>query len=404
MRGSLRIEGSDPCPIRSPAPAGLVATLRGVATWRQRFLAPRVGFPSWSAQRPDLLFHVGDAGGTTQVWCHDLVDRPVDPAHRPAGGRRVVRGRRGRQRRGVVAGRHRRRARRVGGHRRRRPPHPPAARRRAGRLGAGTVAAGRRGRARLGRRDDVPRPRPHRGRRGAAHAPRVRAAGRDRPRVGERPVRRSVRRRPAAVRAPHRAGRHPAPRPARARRGDRRRSSPTWSTTGSPSPWATGHRCAGDQRLALRARAGRCRAPGGVVRGDRAARLPAGPARTGRRGRLVAGRPTRCSSCTRTAAGGPCTGSTSGSGAHELVHDPRGLGERGPGPAGRSGLAARGVGRACRAGAHGRRRGRAGSPGARAGSRAPAHQRARRGPRRPRARAAVHSRAPTTLVRRTRPC
>ena len=72
---------------------------------------------------------------------------------------------------------------------------------------------------------------------------RVGAAGRDRPRVGERPVRRSVRRRPAAVRAAHRAGRHPAPRPARARRGDRRRSSPTWSTTGSPSPWATGHRC-----------------------------------------------------------------------------------------------------------------------------------------------------------------
>ena len=42
-----------------------------VDDWRQRFRASWVSFPSWSAQRPDLLYHVASAGGSTQLWCHD---------------------------------------------------------------------------------------------------------------------------------------------------------------------------------------------------------------------------------------------------------------------------------------------------------------------------------------------
>ncbi len=40
--------------------------------WRRRFLAAQVGFPAWSAQRPERLFHLGDGDGSTQLWCHDL--------------------------------------------------------------------------------------------------------------------------------------------------------------------------------------------------------------------------------------------------------------------------------------------------------------------------------------------
>ena len=40
-------------------------------SWRDRFAATSIGFPSWSAQRPDTLYFVSDDDGTTQAWSLD---------------------------------------------------------------------------------------------------------------------------------------------------------------------------------------------------------------------------------------------------------------------------------------------------------------------------------------------
>ena len=44
----------------------------GDPAWRQRFTAANVGFPQWSAARPDLLYFTSDEAGSTQGWVHDL--------------------------------------------------------------------------------------------------------------------------------------------------------------------------------------------------------------------------------------------------------------------------------------------------------------------------------------------
>ena len=41
-------------------------------SWRGRFAATSVAFPSWSARRPDTLYFVSDDDGTTQAWSLDL--------------------------------------------------------------------------------------------------------------------------------------------------------------------------------------------------------------------------------------------------------------------------------------------------------------------------------------------
>ena len=42
------------------------------ASWRERFAATFVTFPSWSVRRPDTLFYVSDDDGTVQAWSFDL--------------------------------------------------------------------------------------------------------------------------------------------------------------------------------------------------------------------------------------------------------------------------------------------------------------------------------------------
>lgn len=41
------------------------------AAWRDRYLAPTVGYPLWSAHDPELLVYISNEGGVTQAWILD---------------------------------------------------------------------------------------------------------------------------------------------------------------------------------------------------------------------------------------------------------------------------------------------------------------------------------------------
>jgi hypothetical protein len=43
------------------------------AVWVRRFTAPEIGFPRWSAERPDRLVAASTEGGIWQAWAFDAV-------------------------------------------------------------------------------------------------------------------------------------------------------------------------------------------------------------------------------------------------------------------------------------------------------------------------------------------